>query len=80
MKRMSVVAGLTLSVAMLLCTVSVLIRPVFAESCSANCRGGGSVTCYGQKCTGKDNEGCRSWDQNGTLIIALDCDKEMELQ
>ena len=80
MKRMSVVAGLTLTVAMLLCTVSVLIRPVFAESCSANCRGGGSVTCYGHSCTGKDNEECRSWDQNGGLIIALDCNKEMELQ
>jgi hypothetical protein len=53
MKRMSVVAGLTLCVAMLLCTVSVLIRPVFAESCSANCKGGGSVTCYGVKCSGK---------------------------
>ena len=80
MKRMSVVAGFTLTVAMVLCTVSVLIRPVFAESCSANCKGGGSVTRYGYKCSGKDNEGCRSWDQNGSLIIALDCNKEMESQ
>ena len=79
MKRMSVVAGLTLSVAMLLCSVSVLIRPVLAMECSANC-GRGKVTCYGHSCRAKDGEGCSSYDQNGMLIIALDCNKEMELQ
>jgi hypothetical protein len=79
MKRTGVVWGLTLSIALLLCTLSVLIRPVFAQECTANCRGGGKVTCYGQKCSAKDNEGCRSWDQNGTLIIDLPCSAEMEI-
>jgi hypothetical protein len=78
MKRMSIVGGLTLSIAMLLCTVSVLIRPVFAMECTANC-GRGKVTCYGHTCTAKDGEGCSSHDQNGSLIIALDCNKEMEI-
>jgi len=79
MKRTGVVFGFTLSVGILLCTLSILIRPVFAESCSANCRGGGSVTCYGHKCTAKDNDGCRSWDQNGTLIIEIPCSGELEI-
>ena len=79
MKRIAVVLGLTLSAAMCLCTLSVLIRPVFAMECTANC-GRGKVTCYGHTCTAKDGEGCSSHDQNGTLIIALDCNKEMELQ
>lgn len=78
MKRISIAGGLTLSIAMLLCTVSVLIRPVFAMECTANC-GRGKVTCYGHTCTAKDGEGCSSHDQNGSLIIALDCNKEMEI-
>ena len=77
MRRMGFVLGLTLCVAMLLCTLSLLIRPVFAESCTANCAGGGRVTCYGYKCTAKDGDGCRSWDQNGSLIIAMDCGGEL---
>jgi len=80
MKRTSIVAGLTLSFAMLLCTVSMLIRPVFAESCSARCRSGGQVTCYGYSCTAKDGVGCSSYDQNGRLIIEMPCSAEMELQ
>ena len=79
MKRISIVGGLTLSCAMLLCTVSVLIRPVLAMECTANC-GRGKVTCYGHTCTAKDGEGCSAHDQNGSLIIALDCNKEMEIQ
>jgi hypothetical protein len=79
MKRISIAGGLTLSIAMLLCTVSVLIRPVFAMECTANC-GRGKVTCYGHTCSAKDGEGCSSHDQNGSLIIALDCNKEMEIQ
>jgi len=78
MKRMIVLAAFTLTVAMCLCTLSVLIRPVFAMECTANC-GRGKVTCYGHTCTAKDGEGCSSHDQNGTLIIALDCNKEMEI-
>ena len=78
MKRISIAGGLTLSIAMLLCTVSMLIRPVFAMECTANC-GRGKVTCYGHTCTAKDGEGCSSHDQNGSLIIALDCNKEMEI-
>lgn len=80
MKRMSVIAGFTVSVAMLLCTISVLIRPVLADSCSAKCAGGGQVTCYGHSCTAKDGQGCRSYDQNGTLIIAIPCNGQMELE
>jgi len=79
MKRISIAGGLTLSIAMLLCTVSVLIRPVFAMECTANC-GRGKVTCYGHTCSAKDGEGCSSHDQNGSLIIALDCNKDMEIQ
>jgi hypothetical protein len=79
MKRISVVFGLTLSVAMLLCSLSVLIRPVFAESCTAKCKSGGSVTCYGHTCTAKDNEGCASHDSNRQLIIELSCNGEMEI-
>ena len=79
MKRVGFVLALTLSVAMFLCTVSVLIRPVFAMECTANCRSGGKVTCYGHSCTAKGNEGCRSYDQNGKLIIELPCSGEMEL-
>lgn len=79
MKRTGLVFGLTLSVAMLFCTLSVLIRPVFAESCSAKCANGGGVTCYGHKCSAKDGEGCRSWDQNGTLIIDIPCSRETEI-
>ncbi len=78
MKRIGVVLGLTLSVALCLSTLSVLIRPVFGMECTANC-GRGRVTCYGHSCRAKDGEGCQSWDQNGTLIIALDCNKEMEI-
>ena len=76
MKRMGLVFGLTLSVAMLLSTVSVLIRPVFAESCSAKCRNGGSVTCYGFSCTATDYDGCSSYDQNKNPIIQLSCNRE----
>jgi hypothetical protein len=79
MKRIGVVLGLTLSVAMCLCTLSVLIRPVFAESCTAKCKSGGSVTCYGHTCTAKDNEGCASHDSNKQLIIELSCSGEMEI-
>jgi hypothetical protein len=79
MKRIGVVLGLTLSIAISLCTLSVLIRPVFAESCSANCPGGGSVTCYGHTCTAKDGVGCSSYDQNKKLIIELSCKGELEL-
>ena len=79
MKRISIAGGLTLSIAMLLCTVSVLIRPVFAMECTANC-GRGKVTCYGHTCSAKDGEGCSSHDQNGSLIIALDCNKGLEFQ
>jgi hypothetical protein len=80
MKRIGLVLGLTLTVALSLCTLSMLIRPVFAQSCSAKCPGGGQVTCYGQSCTAKDGEGCRSYDQNGTLIIGIPCSGELELQ
>lgn len=76
MKRIGVVLGLTLSVAMCLCTLSVLIRPVFAKECTANCGGGGKVTCYGHSCTAKDGQGCSSYDQNGTLIIEIPCSGE----
>lgn len=79
MKRIGVVLGLTLSVAMCFCTLSVLIRPVFAKECSANCGGGGKVTCYGHSCTAKDGQGCSSYDQNGTLIIEIPCSGEMEI-
>ena len=79
MRRMGLVFGLTLSVAMLLSTVSVLIRPVFAESCTAKCGTSGSVTCYGYSCKAKDGEGCSSYDQNGTLIIGIPCSGEMEI-
>lgn len=79
MKRTGVVLGFTLSTGMLLCTISVLIRPVFAESCSAKCKSGGSVTCYGHTCTAKDYEGCSSHDQNKQLIIELSCNGEMEV-
>ena len=79
MKRIGLVLGFTLSVAMLLCTLSVLIRPVFAESCTAKCASGGSVTCYGHTCTAKDGEGCSSYDQNKKLIIELSCKSEMEV-
>ena len=78
MKRTGLIFGLTLSIAMLLCTLSVLIRPVFAEECTANC-GRGKVTCYGHSCRAKDGEGCQSWDQNGKLIIEIPCSREMEL-
>lgn len=78
MKRMSLIAGLTLSIAMLLCTVSVLIRPVLAKECNANC-GRGKVSCYGHSCTAKDGEGCRAYDQNGTLIIEIPCSTELEI-
>ena len=78
MKRIGFVFAFTLCAAMCLCTLSVLIRPVFAMECTANC-GRGKVTCYGHTCTAKDGEGCSSHDQNGTLIIALDCNKEMEI-
>lgn len=80
MKRIVIVLGFTLCAAMSLCTLSVMIRPVFALSCSAKCPGGGQVACYGHSCTAKDGEGCRSYDQNGTLIISLSCNGEMELQ
>lgn len=80
MKRMAVVLGLTLSFAMSLCTISVLIRPVFAKECTANCPSGGKVTCYGHSCTAKDGQGCSSYDQNGTLIIEIPCSGEMEIQ
>ena len=80
MKRIGLVIGLALSAALSLCTLSVLITPVFAQSCSAKCAGGGQVTCYGHSCTAKDGEGCRSYDQNGTLIIGIPCNGEMELQ
>lgn len=79
MKRIGLVLGFTLSAALSLCTVSVLIRPVFAMECTANCRSGGRVTCYGAKCSAKDNDGCRSWDQYGTLIIDMPCNGEMEI-
>lgn len=78
MKRIGLVLGLTLSVALSLCTVSVLIRPVFADSCSAKC-GKGQVTCYGYTCRATDGDGCSSYDQNKNLIIELSCTKELEL-
>jgi len=78
MKRIGLVLGLTLSVALSLSTLSVLIRPVFADSCSAKC-GNGQVTCYGHTCTAKDGEGCSSYDQNKSLIIELSCKGELEL-
>ena len=79
MKRMGLVFGLTLSIAMLLSTLSVLIRPVFAESCSAKCASGGQVTCYGYSCTAKDGVGCNAYDQNGRMIIEIPCSAEMEI-
>jgi len=78
MKRVGVVLALTLSVAMCLSTLSVLIRPVFAMECTANC-GKGKVTCYGHSCRAKDGEGCSSYDQNGTVIIEIPCNTEMEI-
>lgn len=80
MKKIGFVLGLTLSIAMSLCTISVLIRPVFAKECTANCAGGGKATCYGTSCTAKDGQGCSSYDQNGTVIIEIPCSGEMELQ
>lgn len=79
MKRTGIVLGLILSVSMLLSTLSVLIRPVFADSCSARCSNGGSVTCYGHTCTATDGEGCSSYDQMKKLIIQLSCKGEFEL-
>jgi len=79
MKRTGLVFGLTLSIAMLLSTLSVLIRPVFAESCSAKCPSGGGVTCYGYSCAAKDGVGCSAYDQNGRLIIEIPCSAEMEI-
>ena len=79
MKRMGLVFGLTLSIAMLLSTVSVLIRPVFAESCTAKCGNSGSVTCYGYSCTAKDGEGCSSYDKAGLPIISIPCNAELEI-
>lgn len=79
MKRTGLAFGLTASIAMFFCTLSVLIRPVFAESCSAKCPNGGGVTCYGHSCTAKDGQGCSSYDQNGKLIIEIPCSGEMEI-
>ena len=77
MKRTGLIFGLTLSIAMLLCTLSVLIRPVFAEECTANC-GRGRVTCYGHSCRAKDGEGCQSVGPE-RYFDPLDCNKEMEI-
>ena len=78
MRRIGFVLAFTLTVAMCLSTLSVLIRPVFAMECTANC-GRGKVTCYGHSCRAKDGEGCSSYDQNGTVIIEIPCNKEMEI-
>ena len=69
MKRIGLVLGLTLSAALSLCTLSVLIRPVFAQSCSAKCPGGGGVTCYGHSCTAKDGDAPASAAANRSTAI-----------
>lgn len=79
MKRIGLVLGFTLSIAISLCTLSVLIRPVFADSCTAKCGSAGSVTCYGHTCRATDGEGCSSYDKNKSLIIEMSCKGELEL-
>ena len=72
MKRTVLVLLSTLSLTLFVISGWLFVRPVFAESCSAKC-GSGSVTCYGYTCTAKDNVGCSSYDQNGTMIITMPC-------
>jgi hypothetical protein len=47
--------------------------PVKAADCTAHCANGGSVSCSGYRCTGRDNVGCQAWDSGGHSLIQMDC-------
>lgn len=73
MKKSAILTTMVMCLGLIGMEAWLLATPAEAADCTAQCAGGGHVTCSGTTCSATDNAGCTGRDSDGRIIIQMSC-------